>query len=124
ERNNNDKLPYVASFYVYSIKFAIELSDSDLQEFRKLFKPEEYTDRLTRDVYDMTIKELAENGVKIELNYYVTDDEGKTRAKARNQVEQFEQIADIKNFETPTINWFETDDGVVSVVSFYEEEEE
>src|SRR5699024_3424575 len=57
ERNSNEDLPYVANFYVYSIKFAIELNDSDLQEFRKLFKQEEYTDRLTRDIYDMTIKE-------------------------------------------------------------------
>src|SRR5690625_4704855 len=61
---------YKAFFRLYNNRFAILLTHVEVNKLRNLLNKEDYTDRVSKDVYSMTVGELVKNGYKVQVSHY------------------------------------------------------
>src|SRR5690625_6708500 len=68
--SDSKEFPYKAFFRLYNNRFAILLTHVEVNKLRNLLNKEDYTDRVSKDVYAMTVGELVKSGYKVQISHY------------------------------------------------------
>jgi len=114
--SDSKEFPYKAFFRLYNNRFAILLTHEEVNKLRNLLNKEDYTDRVSKDVYGMTVGELVNSGYVIQVSSYYP----KSKEEAKKLLEEFEQIHDVEDNHSDGFGWFSMGDGNVDISVFYD----
>src|SRR5690625_207481 len=89
--SDSKEFPYKAFFRLYNNRFAILLTHVEVNKLRNLLNKEDYTDRVSKDVYSMTVGELVESGANVRVAYHCS----RKKDEAQALIDNFEQIHDV-----------------------------
>src|SRR5690625_4131724 len=82
--SDSKEFPYKAFFRLYNNRFAILLTHVEVNKLRNLLNKEDYTDRVSKDVYAMTIGGVVKSGYTLQVSNYSE----KNKEQAKNKIEK------------------------------------
>src|SRR5690625_7507893 len=101
---------------MYNNRFEILLTHKEVNKLRNLLNNEDYTDRVSKDVYAMTIGELVKSGYTLQVSHYSE----KNKEQAKELLEEFEQIQDVEDNHRGGFGWISRGDGEWHRLGLYE----